>query len=106
MIMILITTDVRHGGPRPGVAAGTIGLTLFSLGMFLGPQTGFAVNPARDFGPRILTAMVGYGREVFTFRHMYWIWGGILAPIVGAVLATFMYDFFIYMGADSVFSFS
>lgn len=37
--------------------------------MTFGAQTGFAVNPARDLGPRILTAMVGYGREVFDFRQ-------------------------------------
>ncbi|KAH9992806.1 hypothetical protein BJV77DRAFT_1001132 [Russula vinacea] len=36
---------------------------------------GYAVNHARDLGPRIMTAMFGYGAQVFTLRHHYWIWG-------------------------------
>ena len=63
---------------------------------------GFAVNPARDLGPRILTAMVGYGREVFNFRHQYWLWCPILAPCAGALVATFIYDTFLFAGMDSI----
>ena len=37
--------------------------TILAIGLGLGMQTGYAINPARDLGPRILTAMVGYGKE-------------------------------------------
>ena len=70
--------------------------------MAFGAQTGFAVNPARDLGPRILTAMVGYGVDVFNFRHQYWLWCGVLAPICGALVANFIYDALVYTGEDSI----
>ena len=37
--------------------------TILAIGLGLGMQTGYAINPARDLGPRIMTAMVGYGKE-------------------------------------------
>lgn len=60
------------------------------------------MNPARDLGPRILSAMAGYGREVFNFRHQYWLWAGVLAPILGALTAGFVYDVLLYGERDSV----
>jgi len=65
-------------------------------------ETGYAINPARDLGPRILTAMVGYGKKVFTFRNQYWLWCPVLAPILGAQCAALIYDAAIYTGEDSI----
>ncbi|KAK7007278.1 aquaporin-like protein [Favolaschia claudopus] len=62
----------------------------------------FAMNPARDFGPRLLTAAVGYPGTVFSFRHQYWLWNGIIAPIVGAQLAVALYDIFLCQEEDSL----
>ena len=81
---------------------------------------GFAINPARDLGPRIMTAMVGYGRQgtallghatvisnpssfdaVFNYRSQYWIWSPILGSFCGGVVACFLYDVFVYLGPES-----
>ncbi|KAI9443189.1 aquaporin [Lactarius indigo] len=62
---------------------------------------GFAINPARDLGPRIMTAMVGYGRQVFNYRSQYWLWSPILGSFSGGVVACFVYDVFIYLGPES-----
>lgn len=105
MIVILAVTDRRNCPPPPGLLPLVLALTLFGIGSTWGAQTGFAVNPARDLGPRILTAMVGYGSAVFTFRNQYWLWCGILAPIVGALLATFMYDTLIFTGTESIINY-
>ena len=105
MLVILACTDKRNGPPPAGLLPLVLFLTLFGLGMTFGAQTGFAVNPARDLGPRILTAMVGYGRAVFTFRHQYWLWCGVLAPVAGALGAAGVYDLLLCDGGERVVSF-
>ncbi|KAK7015829.1 aquaporin-like protein [Favolaschia claudopus] len=88
---------------------GGVGIrTLRTAGLFSAYSIGymtnisFAMNPARDFGPRLLTAAVGYPGTVFSFRHQYWLWNGIIAPIVGAQLAVALYDIFLCQEEDSL----
>jgi len=54
-----------------------------------------AINPARDIGPRILTACAGWGTEVFTYRnpHGYlWFYLPIVFPIVGGLVGAIVYQ--------------
>ncbi|KAI5115353.1 hypothetical protein M0805_001292 [Coniferiporia weirii] len=104
LIVLLAVTDKRNGPAPPGLIPFALFFVVFGIGMVLGAQTGFAVNPARDLGPRIFTAMAGYGRGVFTFRNQYWLWCGVLAPILGALVAAFVYDAFMYTGNESIFN--
>ena len=60
-----ITDDKNHGAPK-GVVAISIGLSVLGIGAAFGLNAGFALNPARDLGPRIFTAMAGWGCGVFT----------------------------------------
>ncbi|KAF5313438.1 hypothetical protein D9611_008485 [Ephemerocybe angulata] len=98
-MMILALTDKRNGIAPP---LGLLPLALFVLflgfGISLGMQTAYALNPARDFGPRVFLAMAGYGKEVFTFRSHYWIWCPIIAPIAGAQAGALLYDFLLFTG--------
>ena len=59
-----------------------------------GFNCGYAINPARDFSPRLFTAVAGWGSEVFTAGN-YFFWVPIVGPCVGAVLGGAAYDFFI-----------
>ncbi|XP_006462206.1 hypothetical protein AGABI2DRAFT_137001 [Agaricus bisporus var. bisporus H97] len=97
---ILMLLDKQNGVPNYFVPVGLF-ITLFGIGAALGYETGFALNPARDFGPRVVTAMVGYGNQVFTTRSHYWLWSPIIACILGAQVATFLYDLLIYRGNES-----
>ncbi|KAF9451188.1 aquaporin [Macrolepiota fuliginosa MF-IS2] len=98
---ILVFTDKKNGLPSHFVPLG-IFFVICGIAICLGFETGFALNPARDLGPRMLTAMVGYGKQVFTMRHQYWVWCPIMATILGAQVATLIYDLFIYPGTDSL----
>lgn len=52
--------------PTKGVTALSIGLTVVVIGMTFGLNCGYAINPARDLGPRIFTAVGGWGPDPFT----------------------------------------
>ncbi|TRY60809.1 hypothetical protein DNTS_003147 [Danionella cerebrum] len=57
----------------------------------MGFNSGYAVNPARDLGPRIFTALAGWGSEVFT-ANSYWSLVPIFAPFIGALLGVMVYQ--------------
>ncbi|KKA29992.1 hypothetical protein TD95_002975 [Thielaviopsis punctulata] len=61
------------------------------LGMSSGWETAYALNPARDFGPRLATYFMGYGTEVFTGYNWY-CWVPIAAPICGCLAGGILYD--------------
>jgi aquaglyceroporin related protein len=101
LMMLLAVTDKNNGPPPPGLVPLVLFITLLGIGATLGMETGFAVNPARDFGPRLFTAMI-YGREVFNFRNQYWLWCPVIAPICGALAGTLAYDMFLFTGSESI----
>ncbi|KAK3746530.1 hypothetical protein QZH41_007379 [Actinostola sp. cb2023] len=63
---IFAILDKNNNAPDKGAAPVLIGLTVFVIGTAFGFNSGYAINPARDLGPRIFTAMAGWGGEVFT----------------------------------------
>ncbi|KAH8104487.1 aquaporin [Cristinia sonorae] len=102
LIVVCAINDSKNGPPPPGLAPLVLFLVVLGIGSALGFQTGYAINPARDFGPRLLTSMVGYGKQVYTFRNQYWLWCPILAPILGALVGVFAYDALFYTGSESI----
>ncbi|KAL4934380.1 aquaporin-like protein [Aspergillus undulatus] len=74
-------------------------LLLVAIGAALGWQTGYAINPARDFGPRLFSAFL-YGREVFTAANYYFV-VPLLAPFLGCFVGATVYDSFLYEGEGS-----
>lgn len=78
-----------------------IGLSLILIGMALGYNSGFAVNPARDFGPRLFSLCAGYGWKVISFRNYTWWWIPFLAPFVGGLAGAWFYQLAIGMHIPS-----
>ncbi|KAG6878847.1 hypothetical protein C0992_007156 [Termitomyces sp. T32_za158] len=68
LILVLAMIDAKNSPPPTGLFPLTLFLLILGIGAALGMETGYALNPARDLGPRLLTSMVGYGKAVYTFR--------------------------------------
>jgi glycerol uptake facilitator protein len=64
-----------------------VGLLVFAIGMSLGGTTGYAINPVRDLGPRIVHALLPIKGK----RDADWgyAWIPVVAPLLGALLAAF-----------------
>jgi MIP family channel proteins len=68
-----------------------VGLLVVGIGVAFGFNAGYAINPARDFGPRLFTAVAGWGGGVFAASGGWW-WVPIAGPIIGAVVGGAIYD--------------
>ncbi|WP_252180248.1 MIP/aquaporin family protein [Endozoicomonas sp. 4G] len=92
MIGILAIGDENNGAPKGPLAAIAIGILIAVIGVAFGPLTGFAMNPARDFGPKLFAFFAGWGDVAFTggLSNPYF-WVPILGPICGALAGAWTY---------------
>ncbi|RYO41054.1 hypothetical protein AA0111_g1072 [Alternaria arborescens] len=74
---------------------------IFGLGSCFGWQTGYAINIARDFSPRLMSYAIGYGHEVWSAGG-YYFWIPMVAPFLGCAFGGFLYDIFIYTGPSPI----
>jgi MIP family channel proteins len=91
MLVVLAISDARNAPPAAHMAPLIVGLLVVAIGMAFGFNAGYAINPARDLGPRLFTAIAGWGGEVFRAGNSWW-WVPIVAPPLGAVAAGVVYD--------------
>ncbi|MEN2401668.1 MIP/aquaporin family protein [Flavobacterium sp. MC2016-06] len=68
------------------IGALPVSILVWAIGLSLGGTTGYAINPARDFGPRIIHSLILKGNSNWSYA-----WIPILGPILGASLAAFLY---------------
>ena len=107
LFLVVAITDVRNTSPAANLAPVVIGLLVVAIGMAWGSDAGYAINPARDFGPRLASFLTGYGTA---FRDQYgnlYFWVPIIAPLIGGIIGVGLYDFLIgrflpAAGADEV----
>ena len=91
MLVVLAISDARNAPPAAGMAPLIVGLLVAVIGMSFGYNSGYAINPARDFGPRMFTALAGWGSDVFRAGNGWW-WVPLTAPPLGAITAGWVYD--------------
>ncbi len=88
---ILASGDSRNTGLLHNLGPFLVGGTVLAVGLSLGGPSGYAINPARDFGPRLFGVLAG---TEGLFDDIYWIIP-IIAPIVGGLFGIFTYDWFV-----------
>ena len=84
-------TDRRNAVPGGYVEPLALGALVWAIGLSLGSLTGYAINPARDLGPRLASAVLGWGPAVFQSHGGYW-WIPIVAPLAGGLAGSALYD--------------
>jgi MIP family channel proteins len=92
--LIFAVGDRRNLAPAGNLAPLIVGAAVVLIGMTFGFNAGYAINPARDFAPRLFTALAGWGGETFRANNHWW-WVPIVGPLLGGVLGGFVYDLFI-----------
>ncbi len=96
--MVLLLGIVGWGDSNKGggwAGALIVGFIVCSVGLSLGGPSGYAINPARDFGPRLLGLVTG---TQGLFGDLYWLIVPIIGPLVGGPLGIVLYDIFIKPG--------
>jgi glycerol uptake facilitator protein len=100
---VFAVTDARNTAPLSNLGPLIVGFVVFAVGTSFGANTGYAINPARDFGPRIFAWVAGFGKVAFPgtfnngagFQFSNYFWLPIVAPLFGGVVGAVVYDFFI-----------
>ncbi|KAI3477285.1 hypothetical protein L1887_61060 [Cichorium endivia] len=74
LFVVFALADTANLKPPKGTQPFAMFIVLLGIGASLGYNTGYAINGARDTGPRIALWLVGYGSEVWTHDAWYWAW--------------------------------
>lgn len=93
LMIFALTEGCNVGRPHDAMAPLFIGLTVSSIICLIAPLTQAGLNPARDFGPRMVAWATGWGDAAFPDQHGGFFLVYILGPMLGAVLASL---FFVY----------
>ncbi|HEY6184789.1 MAG TPA: MIP/aquaporin family protein [Terriglobales bacterium] len=92
LLLIFAITDEFNTPPGSNMAPLMVGLVVVAIGMSFGGMHGYAINPARDFGPRLFTVVAGFHNNGLTDGVREW-WVPVIAPLVGGVMGSAIYDF-------------
>lgn len=94
LMIFALTEGCNVGRPDDALAPLFIGLTISSIICLIAPLTQAGLNPARDFGPRMIAWLTGWGSAAFPDQNGGFFLVYILGPIVGGILASL---FFVYV---------
>lgn len=91
IFLILTTGDANNTPAGANLGPIIVGLIIVAIGMSFGFMHGYAINPARDLGPRLFAVLVGFKNNGLTDGSNVWI-VPIVGPIVGGIFGAIVYD--------------
>lgn len=89
---VLASGDAKNLGLKNNMGPWLVGGTVLAVGLSLGGPSGYAINPARDLGPRLFGLVVG---TQGLFDTLYWLFPPVLVTSLGGIVGPFLYDWFI-----------
>ncbi len=98
LMLVAALIDRRNLAPRSNLLPMLIGFVVAAIGASFGANAGYAINPARDFGPRVWAWVAGWGQLALpgNYPNLGWyFWIPIVGPFIGGILGVLVYDFFI-----------
>lgn len=98
VLLIFALIDARNTAPAANLGPFLIGMVVTVIGLTFGTNAGYAINPARDFGPRLWTFLTGWGEIALPGTYewfSFYFWIPIAGPLIGAVVGAVVYDLFI-----------
>ena len=102
VMLVVAVIDARNTAVGSNLGPLIIGFIVAAIGASYGANAGYAINPARDFGPRLFAWIAGWGKVAlpgtynavgFHFSNYWWI--PIVGPLIGGVIGVVIYDLFI-----------
>jgi len=92
LFLILAVTDARGTAPAANLAPLIVGFIVVAIGFAWGTDAGYAINPARDFGPRLASLVTGYGGAMRDQNGSFYFWVPIVGPLIGGPLGAVLYE--------------
>jgi glycerol uptake facilitator protein len=97
IFVVFYFTGAEMGDNKTPIGLGSLGalpvsFVVWAIGLSLGGTTGYAINPARDLGPRIMHSLLPIKHKGSS--HWKYAWIPIIGPLIGAAIAAGLYLFF------------
>jgi glycerol uptake facilitator len=95
-LFVWAVTDEFNQPVSSNMAPFIVGMIVMAVGVSFGANAGYAINPARDFGPRMFAWIAGWGKVAMPGNYANisdYFWVPIIGPLIGAALASVLYDF-------------
>jgi glycerol uptake facilitator protein len=92
---VFAVVDEFNQPPQANLAPVVVGFVVVAIGLSFGANAGYAINPARDLGPRLFAAIAGWKGVAFPGSYANvsdYFWIPIVGPFTGGLIGAFAYD--------------